>query len=478
MNTADVNAKYRQAYDAWDEFVAIWPIERLRSMSLPEYSQAGSKNTFTYWLESKLSGSGSIWGGSAFKFGVYSRKSTVEKKGGEGLSYSPEYAWYTTYGETAEEAFQRTRATIVGIAESAARGDFEAVEAAPFGDTVKWKIAFHYQNRSKPIVVGVFMKLALASFVGSADTRQPFVALYHQVSELRPDAEGILEFGARVWQAWASKETEIWKLSHGGTSFSQAELTALRTEHLAVIHNTTGKDQPKRFVAASVGTLFYLCHGNSMQLLGRFTSAAEPSPRDDGNWIQRRYEVLMLARGSHAFELHSENWTPRGNSTFFQVPKEKLLRFESELLRPYFDIGLEGLEGLIPIEADVPGIDVDLPNRTSPLLENVGPRNRIFYGPPGTGKTYRSVAEAVGIVEAGNLEQLSSRSAYSETKRRFDKYRLEGQIDFVTFHPSYSYQDFVEGIRPVPVAGGLTYEVVPGVLKRIAELAMLIPTPS
>ncbi len=472
MDAAEVKAKHARAYAVWEDFLKAWPIERLRTMSLPEYSQAGNQNTFTYWLEVKLAESGSIWGGSSFKFGVYSRKAVAEKKSAEGLSYSAEYAWYTMYGATADEAFERTRATIVAVAEAAARGDFNAVEAATFGDTVKWKIAFHYQNREAPVVVGVFMKVALAAFLKSADAKQPFVSLYRQVSERRPKDEGILEFSSSVWEAWARKETDIWKLSHGGSSFSTAELSELKQQHLAVVHKNTGKDQGKHFIDAPVGTLFYLCHGNSMQLLARLTSAAEPSPREDGNWVQRHYEILKNALKSDSFDAHSENWTPRGNSTFWQVPKDKLLKFENELLQPYFGLRLEELDGLTPIDdAQAPALDLTAPARTSPLLIDVGPLNRILYGPPGTGKTYRAVAEAVSIVENGDLDELMKRAAYGETKRRFDKYRVEGQIDFVTFHPSYSYQDFVEGIRPIPVAGGLSYEVVPGVFKRIAELA-------
>ena len=472
MDAIELKAKHARAYAAWDEFQKTWPIDRLKTMSLAEYSKAGDQDTFTRWLEVKLAESGSIWGGSSFKFGVYSRKAVTEKKSAEGLSYSPEYAWYTMYGATADEAFEKTRATIVAVAEAAAKGDFDAVESAAFGDAVKWKIAFHYQNRTAPSVVGVFMKVALAAFLQSADAKQSFVSLYRQVSKERQADEGILEFSSRVWEAWATKETDIWKVSHGGGSFSAAELSELRQQHLAVVHKDTGKEQGKRFIEAPTGTLFYLCHSNSMQLLARMTSAAEPSLREDGNWVQRRYEVLKLALMSDAFDAHSENWTPRGNSTFFQVPKDKLLKFEHELLQPYFGLGQDELEGLTPIEeAGALAIDLTLPAQTSPLLVDVGPLNRILYGPPGTGKTYRAVAEAVRIAEAGDLAALLDRSAYGETKRRFDQYRLEGQIEFVTFHPSYSYQDFVEGIRPVPVAGGLSYEVVPGVLKRIAEHA-------
>jgi 5-methylcytosine-specific restriction protein B len=77
----------------------------------------------------------------------------------------------------------------------------------------------------------------------------------------------------------------------------------------------------------------------------------------------------------------------------------------------------------------------------------------IFYGPPGTGKTF--VAE------------------------KFVEYFIEGNgaKELVTFHPSYSYEDFVEGIKPKLSADGkqLTYEPSPGILKILANKAIAEP---
>lgn len=58
----------------WREFLQVWPLERLREMTLAEYTTAGDKDCFVYWLEFRLVDYGSIAGGSAFKFAIFSAR--------------------------------------------------------------------------------------------------------------------------------------------------------------------------------------------------------------------------------------------------------------------------------------------------------------------------------------------------------------------------------------------------------------------
>ena len=69
------------------------------------------------------------------------------------------------------------------------------------------------------------------------------------------------------------------------------------------------------------------------------------------------------------------------------------------------------------------------------------PCNIILYGPPGTGKTYNTIDLAVKIITGTN-------ASHEENKKIFDILRKEGQIEFITFHQNYSYEDFLIGIRP------------------------------
>ncbi|MFG6468381.1 AAA family ATPase [Roseateles sp. BYS87W] len=91
--------------------------------------------------------------------------------------------------------------------------------------------------------------------------------------------------------------------------------------------------------------------------------------------------------------------------------------------------------------------------------------NQILYGPPGTGKTYETIDTALAILDPAYLAQ--QRADRSALKARFDTLVQERRVRFVTFHQSFSYEDFVEGIRastPEGAAGGgLTYAVERGV---------------
>lgn len=97
--------------------------------------------------------------------------------------------------------------------------------------------------------------------------------------------------------------------------------------------------------------------------------------------------------------------------------------------------------------------------------------NTILYGPPGTGKTFNSINYALSIIEGKPILELETEERV-QLMERFNNYREKGQIEFVTFHANYSYEDFVEGLKPMVNKQNLLFELKPGVFKRIASNAL------
>ncbi|MFO1176028.1 MAG: AAA family ATPase [Paracoccaceae bacterium] len=105
--------------------------------------------------------------------------------------------------------------------------------------------------------------------------------------------------------------------------------------------------------------------------------------------------------------------------------------------------------------------------------------NLILYGPPGTGKTYHTAWEAVrlclGEQAAASLKGRAQRAALMGAYRNLVS---EGRIEFVTFHQSMSYEEFIEGLRPTTDQAedaskdtGFRLEPVAGIFRRISERA-------
>lgn len=115
-----------------------------------------------------------------------------------------------------------------------------------------------------------------------------------------------------------------------------------------------------------------------------------------------------------------------------------------------------------------------MPNyNTQTKIAKNQPLNQILYGPPGTGKTYNTINKALEIL--GVETQGKSRA---ELKVKFDEFRQNGQIEFVTFHQSFSYEEFVEGIKPNftnfnegAESSKIEYEIKSGIFKQICKNA-------
>lgn len=109
-------------------------------------------------------------------------------------------------------------------------------------------------------------------------------------------------------------------------------------------------------------------------------------------------------------------------------------------------------------------------NESNSKVNNIS-LNKILYGPPGTGKTFHTINRALEILEPDFYrENKENRTAL---KKRFDTLKEQNLIGFVTFHQSFSYEDFVEGLRAEASddGAGVHYYVQDGIFKILCDEA-------
>lgn len=159
------------------------------------------------------------------------------------------------------------------------------------------------------------------------------------------------------------------------------------------------------------------------------------------------------------------------------------LKNEKKFSVPFNVKGTQGKEKLELVELpEIPlvnekelsfSIVVDDTKKTRKFMDIKSPQNplnQILFGPPGTGKTYNTVNMALDIVcpiEGSQWEKEQRKDARDKYQKMLDA----GQIVFVTFHQSMSYEDFIEGIKPKTKDGKITYEVKDGIFKELCAKA-------
>lgn len=97
--------------------------------------------------------------------------------------------------------------------------------------------------------------------------------------------------------------------------------------------------------------------------------------------------------------------------------------------------------------------------------------NQVLYGPPGTGKTYTAIDEALKILDPDFFAAHQAPERRPARKERFDELVAQEAVTFVTFHQSFEYSDFIEGLRPRIKNGQLTYEIHDGLFLQAVKRA-------
>ena len=177
------------------------------------------------------------------------------------------------------------------------------------------------------------------------------------------------------------------------------------------------------------------------------------------------------------------------NNLYMEI--ELIDRFDAGLLR-YKDLkehGFKSIQGPSRVSDKLKGYifhQTSLLSRTKHRLnafsqqhqrqdQTLYDKNIILYGPPGTGKTYYTAIYAVAICDGKSIDELSD---YNAVMKRYNELKNENRIAFTTFHQSYGYEEFIEGIKPCVLddsdtdnTGNIEYTVESGVFKKFCDIA-------
>ena len=249
----------------------------------------------------------------------------------------------------------------------------------------------------------------------------------------------------------------LYKISHGHFKAKKLNhvIETFKSNNWIVLHEDTGKGQADAFKNnLRQGDYVYITVG-SKELIGIakvVNNDWDYVPNDivDGDgWIYREVEVLQPAVRKKPKDLtNKQAFYPSANSTFSEIKLEHLTEVNDLLFKPYFNAEF---------------INTPITQQNSDQMANE--LNQILFGPPGTGKTFNTINQALELCG----EDLTGLSR-SDIKARFEQKVDERRIIFTTFHQSMTYEDFVEGIKPIePEKEGdpVIYRVEEGIFRKL-----------
>lgn len=201
---------------------------------------------------------------------------------------------------------------------------------------------------------------------------------------------------------------------------------------------------------------------------------------DDAGFLTAKIDTVSLSDSDERRKKYFEYRGPDSSSPIvMRIPAQKVVQMSRDELSQKVEVAFQRMEPnfielqnlLLTPQAQEP--ESNIKSRYSKEhLYNV-PLNLILYGPPGTGKTYSTINEALKILEG---TQPSPDSSRDELHQRFESYKRQGRVEFVTFHQSFAYEDFIEGIKPVfdteEAGDSLSYRMEDGIFKTICYRAL------
>ncbi|AMM95845.1 hypothetical protein UP17_25325 (plasmid) [Peribacillus simplex] len=457
------------------EFIQRFPLDSLPEMQVNEYADTSTRDAFIYWLEHREV-LGGIGGGNASKFGIY--------RGGNGqycMGASTKKKELT--GDELETEYGNLRDQIVINLRLAAE---DRIEEMKFTKLKVWPVVMlkilniYYPEKffnvyARKVLDPLAEDLQLPAELFKERPRN-YIHLqyleYKRLREIEPfkdwDYVKLSEF---IWKRYGEKkQTKHWLIEHryeerdylsafmesGMISlpvFKQDLSSYLATDDLSVILDEMKDEKEKEALEA----FLKLDKGD---IVGVKTTYSERLENESLTYVLKISAVGKLkSRVLDSYEFDEL----LGHT----VPVEWIEQ-EERLLPGYggFRDRIHEITKKSHIKKmfnKLKALEEQAPEEEPQSLVNEynGPLNTIYFGPPGTGKTYNISKRVVEIVEDSSEEV--------DVKKHFKELQTQGKVQFLTFHQSFSYEDFIEGLRSDGKGG---FRSKDGTLKRIAIEAL------
>lgn len=462
-------SEWQSREEAYEAFVAEFPPETLKTMPLDLYTNLNRDDSFCYWLETRTDCLGGIWGGSAYKFGIYKWENMPSRMGGR--SSDNEYAWYTKYGGSAEEAFGNVRAIVDKIACHALAGEFEAIDGIDMGPAVKWKIAFLYADHK---LVGIFnpeMLVAAAEVSGIENASSlPMSQLQRRLMEMKPYGMDVFEYGEYLWpraKEYLESKRQYWVYSPGEGAYNREQDLANNTMAVgwSAVGNLTSfknkKEIQHRLEAEYGSEKGQSTNAKSLYDFSRSIRIGDIVIAKQGVW---NIVGIGVVKSDYRYDAELDEFPNVRNVDWYQtgewLVKKQLPRKTLTMKdKSFYDQIIKQIK-----EHKI------MANLDRPLMKLLTLKKQIvLQGAPGTGKTYSTAEIAVSICNP-EFDGQNNRDAVMKEYRRL---MADGRIGFTTFHQSMDYEEFVEGLKPVAENGGLVFRPQPGIFREMADKALL-----
>ncbi len=242
------------------------------------------------------------------------------------------------------------------------------------------------------------------------------------------------------------------------------------------------KDEWKKFLTE----VEYPIHKGCMRVLKCIVDiGGEASPKKlsevyKGHPTVYTSSVMNTSRRAAKF-FDTEPWSEETGDWFFTIAFQYKLAGEKEKGNIIYKMRDELFEAIKEMNLDDIELEYTKDKKNMTNTDSIGiGLNTILYGPPGTGKTYHLAYYAVAICDNIPIEDVVGWDR-EEVLARYNELKKEDRIAFTTFHQSFGYEEFIEGIRPVmeeesaedsdATSGGLKYKIESGIFKKFCDLA-------